>query len=82
MGFGVWRNFDTGGKYSYSFLRVRKKQIILLPGTSKNCEGQVNPLATCPRDECYKITSMDPTSCHYQILHWQKLWTSRKTFRQ
>ena len=63
-------------------LYLRVPQIILLSGTSKNYEGQVNPPGTCPGDKCHKIRSMSPISCNYQILLWQRLLTSMKMFRQ
>ncbi len=59
-----------------------KKQIILLSRTSKNYGGQIILPATCPKEKCHKVTSIDSMSCHYQILHWQTLWTSMNMFGQ
>ncbi len=62
----IW--VDPKGQGHRSNGRVRKKQIILLSGTTKNCGGQVDSKATCPRDKCHKTTSNDPISCLLYIL--------------
>ncbi len=43
----------------------KKNRLSSLSGTTRNCGGQVDSKATCPRDKCHKTTSNDPISCLY-----------------